>query len=278
MANIATREKGKRPEKSDQTKISKHENTVQLPLWPNVVRALPNAFARSALFTVGNRNKPRSSFVSVEIATVNGIRITYSGEELRQDDEDVLLQLLHQARQRNLSDYIEFSSYSILKSLGWTMNTSGYARLQKTITRLDATGVVVHLEDESIKFSGALVRKFIWHGEKWRIYLEPEIVYLFGDTNYTHLYWELRLSLSPLAKWFHSFFSTHKVPFSYKLSTFRELTATQHKTTSGFKKEVKRALQELVDKEFLSSFEIDKTGLVHVIRKPSAVPLEKQGN
>ena len=76
---------------------------LQLPLWPNDLRGIPNAFARSALFNVANARKgERSNVKRLEIAALRGISITYTGEELRQDDEDVFLQLLHIARDTEL--------------------------------------------------------------------------------------------------------------------------------------------------------------------------------
>lgn len=251
---------------------------IQLPIWPNVVRGLPNAFARSALFTVGNRNKARLNCKSLVIASVAGARIEYTGEELRQDDEDVFLQILHLSRHQKLSSHIEFSSYAMIKALGWTMNKRSYDRLHETITRLDANSLVVFLEDLSIKFSGSLIRKFVWKGDngeagKWRIFLEPEIIYLFGDTTYSLLYWETRLSLSALAKWLHSFYCTHRDPYPYKVETFMTLSGSRQSAISGFRRELKRSLQELVDKRFLDHYEIDKADLIQVKRNVERIRL-----
>ena len=77
----------------------RHSSTVtvtenQLPFWPADVRGLPNAFARSALFNVANARKgARDNYKRRSIATVKGASITYTGEELRQDDEDVAFAL-----------------------------------------------------------------------------------------------------------------------------------------------------------------------------------------
>ncbi|MEN3294792.1 MAG: hypothetical protein V7642_4045, partial [Burkholderiales bacterium] len=66
-------------------------NIVQLPLWENQVRGLPNPLARSALFTVARQNEPRQHLKERPITSVKGVEIFYTGEELRQDDEDVFL-------------------------------------------------------------------------------------------------------------------------------------------------------------------------------------------
>lgn len=75
-------------------------NVVQLPLWPDAVRAVPNSFLRSALF--GAIRKGRRRFIKGEqIAAVDGIEIRYTGERLDQGDLDVWEALLHAARDQN---------------------------------------------------------------------------------------------------------------------------------------------------------------------------------
>ncbi len=56
---------------------------VQLPLWPELRRGIPNDLVRGALFTVGNSRMPRAYRKTMVIASLGGIAITYTGEELR---------------------------------------------------------------------------------------------------------------------------------------------------------------------------------------------------
>ncbi|WP_420915446.1 plasmid replication initiator TrfA [Burkholderia glumae] len=72
---------------------------VQLPLWAPRKRGLPNPLARCALFTASGKTEPRIDFKRSVIASLEGYEIAYTGEELRQDDQDVFLQLVHVARQ-----------------------------------------------------------------------------------------------------------------------------------------------------------------------------------
>ncbi len=56
------------------------------------MRALPDDYARSALFTVKNKRQPRST-AEEEIYHINkDIRITYAGLELRADDDELVWQ------------------------------------------------------------------------------------------------------------------------------------------------------------------------------------------
>jgi TrfA protein len=82
---------------------------TQIPLWPANVRGMPNALARSALFNVNKSNAPRSRMDRDVIASVDGVDITFTGEELRQDDADVFLEVLHLARDIQLNEKVEFT-------------------------------------------------------------------------------------------------------------------------------------------------------------------------
>jgi hypothetical protein len=56
------------------------KNVVQLPLWPDPVRAVPNGFLRSALF--GAIAKWRRQYIDGEtIAALDGIEIRYKGQQ-----------------------------------------------------------------------------------------------------------------------------------------------------------------------------------------------------
>lgn len=250
----------------------------QLPLWPNFIRALPNALARSALFNISNKTGKRNYYQQEQIASVSGVTISYTGQELRQRDEDVFLQLLHIARNKPLGEWVDFTAYSLVKALGWSVNTRSYNDLRDILNRLSATSIIVMFNNGKDGYSGSLVRKFMWRtdaGEKltkWRVYFEPEIIALFAPTGYTHIYWELRLSLPPLAKWLHSFYSTHEIPFDYKLQTLWKLCGS----TSGlpqFRQVLVDALNLLKERCFLSHWSVDKNSdLVHVVRTDNRQP------
>lgn len=245
----------------------------QLPLWPNFVRALPNALARSALFSISHNSSSRAYLKEQKIASINGVSIFYTGEELRQRDEDVFLQLLHIARSSTLGEWVDFTAYGLVKALGWSINSRSYNDLRSILDRLSATNIIVSFGDSGQEgYSGSLVRKFMWRtpeGQKlsqWRVYFEPEIIALFAPASYTHIYWELRLSLPPLAKWLHSFYSTHETPYDYKVETLHELCGSSSKL-HHFREMLADSLEVLKGKQFLIDGAISReTDLVHVVR------------
>lgn len=251
----------------------------QLPIWPSAVRGLPNPFARSALFTSGNiRAGARVDLKQKPIAALSGISITYTGEELRQDDEDVFMQILHIARMHTLGTEVRFTAYSMLSELGWSKNGDSYKRLSDCLIRLKATALAVTVDspEDSLRqnYTGSLIRSFRWQEEftnaplrEWEILLEKQIVALFGSSNYTRVDWELRLQLSPMEKWLHSFYHTHANPYPYKVETLRELMGSKIKELRMFRFKLKNALARLEEVGFFEAAKIDaRTDMVLVTR------------
>lgn len=250
----------------------------QLPLWPKDMRGLPNVFARSALFGVANLRKgERQNFKRRTIAALKGITLVYTGEELRQDDEDVFLQILHIGRLQPLGTEVRFTAYSLLGELGWTRNSGSYKRLTDCLDRMTASSLAVTVEGPNggrENFTGSLVRSFRWKesasGEslrEWKILLEKEIISLFNPESYSRLDWKVRLKLPPLAKWLHTFYHSHERPFPYKVETFHVLTASGTAELRMFRHKLKKALALLVEHGFFVSASVDpKTDLVVVER------------
>jgi hypothetical protein len=271
-----TKDKAAASRKSRRTSIER-SNIVQLPLWRDDRRGVPNDLVRSALFTVGNPRNKRRDMKQAIIAAIGDIEIRYTGEELRQDDEDVFLQLVHLARLADLGDIVTFSARSLLSALGWATDGGSYKRLKASITRLSANTLTVQNGERG--YSGSLIRDFQWKGEgtrsspKWQVRFEPRIVALFGQTTYTQVLWEQRLRLSNVGKWLHSFYATHAKPFPMKPDTLHRLSGSQVKEPRKFRQMLRTELDALVKVGFLETWDIDgKTGLVHVLRRPIETP------
>lgn len=245
-------------------------------MWPDARRGIPNALVRGALFTVGNCRHHRAYRKNMVIAVLGSTEINYTGEELRQDDEDVFLQIVHLARLSPLGTEVEFTGHSLLKALEWPTNSRSYNRLRDTITRLSATGLEVRSETHG--YSGSLIRDFLWKepdgrcSRVWKVRLEPRIVALFGHMIYTQVDWSQRLRLGNLAKWLHSFYYTHANPFPLKVETIHRLCGSSTRSLPKFRQLLKRALDELIEVGFFESWKLDNpTQLIQVTRAPRRI-------
>ncbi len=128
---------------------------VQLPLWPEPVRAVPNGFLRSALF--GAIRKGRRRYINgEELAAIDGVTIRYKGEHLDQGDLDVWESILHAARLQELGSQCRVTSYALLKLMGKTDTGKNRVTLQNRIERLVANAVTV--KQGRYTYIGSLIR------------------------------------------------------------------------------------------------------------------------
>ena len=70
-------------QRAAQEQASAPAKVVQLPLWPEPVRAVPNGFLRSALFGAIAKGK-RRYIDGEQLAALDGIEIRYTGQRLDQ--------------------------------------------------------------------------------------------------------------------------------------------------------------------------------------------------
>lgn len=219
----------------------KQEIQPQLPMWGERVRGVPNSVLRSALFTATKRGK-RQYFEGVQIASVDGIKVLFTGPRLDQADLDVWEQCLHIARTSALGVRISFTAHGFLKAIGRNTSGANHDWLKGAFRRLSTS--LVELVDGKRAYWGTLIS----HGERndetgyFELELNPKIASLYNDDGWTGQDWEQRQRLQgkPLALWLHGFYSTHSHPFDYKIETLWKLCGSEAKEL----KEYKRTLSE----------------------------------
>jgi hypothetical protein len=248
---------------------------MQLPLWGDTLRILPNEIVRSALFNARNRKQPRTYIKKTDIAVIGAGRITYQGEELRQDDETVWLQLIHMVKERPLGQTVEFTPYSFCKAIDWPICKGSYERLRACLDRMQATALAVY--SNRLKENGgksiAMIPLFEWQGKdeqtlkKYQVQVAPQLVDLFVEDYCTKLEWSQRLALPVgIATWLHSYYASHREPFQIKLDTLKKGAGMTTESPAKVRQLIEKALAKLVEVGFLTSWTI--TGeLVDVKRK-----------
>lgn len=265
----------------------------QLALWRESERGIPNELVRCAVFSAKNRNEPRKIYranAPYVIELIGPGQIIYTGEELRQDDETVWLQLVHMAKEAR-SETITFTPYSLLKTLKWPGGGDSYKRLLATLRRLMGTVLEVYSERLDKGVTTNLIANFEYakdHDKPWRVKVfdeDDELLFLFDKLHYSRLDWDMRLALpTGIATWLHGYLASHKKPYPIYVDTLAKnagLTletpedkqldkaaqiAKRKKRLNEAKRAIKKALEALREREFLKSFEITKEGLVSVIR------------
>jgi hypothetical protein len=246
-----------------------------LPLWPEAVRGAPNEILRSALFAA-IQGKRRTHIENRLIASVNGIRIKYTGSQLDQSDLDVWQQVLHLARQSPLGSVCQFKAGSFLKSIGRSWGKANYTWLSLVLSRL--TACEVRFERPGFTHGRGLIASYDIDEQSrlYRVCVEPDMAKLY-KAGWSAIDWQQRLALKrkPLALWLHSFYGSHAKPLPMKVDTLRRLSGSRDKTLFSYRQKLRRALTELKSIGALASWKIDKADLVSVDRGEALTESQK---
>jgi hypothetical protein len=247
------------------------KNVVQLPLWPQPVRAVPNGFLRSALFGAIRKGR-RRYFKAEQLAALDGIEIRYTGERLDQGDLDVWESVLHAVRLQELGSQCRVTSYALLKLMGKTDTGKNRATLYERITRLRANAVEVR--QGRYCYIGGLIAGAAKDEEtqEWVIELDAKLRPLFAADQFTQVEWAVRHALDgqPLAQWLHGFYASHAKPFPLKIETLHRLCGSEATLMSDYAKTLRKALDAVAEASTAhgEGFSYDIRGdLVHVEKK-----------
>ncbi len=249
---------------------------ITLPNWPDNKRGTPNSFLRSALFSA-IQSKDRADLKRAILASQAGIIVTYTGQQLNQEDLSVWECIVHLAKKHPLGYICEFTGYEILKTLNLPTAGEHHKRLHDVIIRL--TACAVEIKHAGTTFFGSLISSGVKNDETghYTITLDKDIIKLYGKTEWTSVNWDQRekLKRKPLAQALHGYYSSHKTPHPIKIETLQKFTGGRNKQAAGFKIKVQKALEELVYVGFLKSYSIENN-LVYVIKRNTT--LETQNN
>jgi hypothetical protein len=249
------------------------QNVVQLPLWVDAVRGVPNAVLRAALFGVTMKGA-RAYIERQEIHAQEGIRIVYTGARLDQGDLDVWETVLHIARIQALGDECRVTAYQMLKALGKTDTGKNRGTLEHRLSRMNATALDVKVGKFS--YEGSLIDE-VYRAEDSREYiirLNPKLSNLFAADQFTQIDWSVRYELDgkPLAQWLHGYYSSHAKPFPLNASTLLMLSGSANNEPRSSRQKLRKALDALTEASNKNgqSFSYEIRGdLVHVEKKPS---------
>lgn len=113
-------QKEREAERSDATEdLADRHAAGQLVLWPESERGIPNELVRCAVFSAKNRKEQREVYranAPLTVPVIGGGEVIYTGEELRQDNETVWMQLVHMSKESR-SPVVHFTPYSFFKSM-----------------------------------------------------------------------------------------------------------------------------------------------------------------
>lgn len=256
--------------KKDTESSQKNSELELVPTWVDAVRAVPNAFLRSAVF---GAVKPgaRAQLKDTLVSSLEGLEVRCTGERLDQADLDTWLTVLHLCRGKSS---LRTNSYQLLKTLGLTDTGKNRDILEKRIKRL--VGHSVEIQQGKMMYIGNLFAGAARDKEttEWLIDTNPRITALLDGNNFTLVGWSVRHSLAgqQLAQWLHAFYSSHAEPFPMRIDTLHALSGSQATVMSDFAKTLRKALEAVKQafKEQSQPFDFSiQNGLVSVNMRPS---------
>ena len=245
--------------------IKPETNVLRLPIWPESTRGTPNAFLRGALFAA-IQGKERRAMQRELLATQKGVSIRYTGWQLDQADLDVWEQAAQLAQAHPLGNVCHFHIHGFLKALGRDTGKSQHEWVKGSFARLMSAGV--EISDGRSTYGGAMLEfKQDEVVGAYVIRLNPTILDLY-NAGWTQIDWEIRRKLirKPLALWLSGWLSSHAENFPTKIKTLHELSGSRNAQLRGFKRDLKKALTELVTVGAIDGFSIEGE-LVTIQRK-----------
>jgi hypothetical protein len=230
---------------------------IYLPTCREDRRGSPNSFLRSALFAA-IQGKDRADFKKAELFSQQGITITYTGEQLNQEDMTVWLALVDLMKKDPLGTECKFTAHEVLKYMGLPTGGTQYEQLEMSVQRM--TACLVRIETEEYIYGRSLIEGFDIdkNTNQYRVQLSRDLIKLFGDNDWTAMNWEQRKQLKnkPLCLKLHDYYSSHEKPLPVGFGFLSSITGSVNKQKAGFKAKVKIALEELIKVGFLRSYSI----------------------
>lgn len=246
---------------------------LQLPSWADSKRGAPNSFLRSALFAAIQSKDRSKVFVTKKIIfSQKNLRICYTGQQLNQEDMTVWLTLVDLCQPNQQGFTCMATAYAILKRMGLADGGKQRQVLQETLLRL--TGGVVEVKAERKLYGSSLVDSFEIDEAtgQFKVLLNKNMVWLFGEHDWTALDWQQRQKLrgKPLALKLHEYYSSHAQPHPVSVDFLRGIAGGTNPHKGSFKRQLGPALTALVAVNFLSSWQIE--GDLITVTRCTALP------
>jgi hypothetical protein len=248
------------------------EVPTQVALWDEPKRAMPVAFARGALFRAAAKGERR--MINGPIATTPDVTIQYAGQELRTNDEELLMFLVHQLRGKSTKDpeqlKIKRTRHDFLRMLERPVSAEYYTELESSLDRMAQGTLNVQYRSANgrkYKLTQSIIRKVAIEDKDgpnpmWTVWVEPEILKFFGhQDDYYEISWKERVRLGrPQSKWLHSYLNSLRFRelklVSLTVSELWKLSGSETAHLKSFKVVLKRALVEMEQEEVIGSWSI----------------------
>jgi hypothetical protein len=220
---------------------------------------VPHSMARSALFRVADKRELRPYLKVKIIESFSNEVITFSGEELRQDDADVFYYI---TSNRDMATGIcLFRPVDLIKAVGWSNNTQSRERLAACLVRLNQASLTVRREyGKQFDVMGTnLVVAFAYTSDlvgHWRADIHQFMSELLPQ-GYSKQSLAVRATLTPFCKWLYSFLASHNGQVTITVDDLFAYSGSAVATDKNKRIKAQQAGEQLVAAGILKSFDIE---------------------
>jgi hypothetical protein len=237
----------------------------QIVLFPDDKRAMPTDFVACALFAAV-QTQGTTRYRGEQIASINGYKITLTGNRLTQVHADVLMGIAALARDEPQGHIARFSYRMFLRFLGRELGSNSRDSLRQLLD--DLTGTVIRITDPSgnESIAGPVLGPTADSGQEdeaeFAVVITRDLCRMF-ERGFALIDWQQRLQLKrkPLALWLQLYFSQFHRPVEV-----RELLRLCGSSDElrFFRRRLKRELETLEKVGAIQQFYIDEKDVVHI--------------
>jgi hypothetical protein len=223
--------------------------------------ALATAMLKSNLFRPGSGTRMVFSDYT-KLNVTGGWTLEYKGEELRQDDQRLLLALIKLRSGQVVSNVITFIPRTFCHcedTLNWADSSDSTEKLYACIKRLHDARVRL-IRDDGIEYLYSFISDAVLEKESWSVTLSQTMAEMF-DSQVTYIQVDRRLAMKDgLLAWIYGFIKADACHAPIDLHSLRALAGSTY-TQKDFNRHLKKALESLVAVEVIREFKIARSKL-----------------
>lgn len=226
------------------------------------LRHLAHDLGRGALFSTKDKRVPRKSLMRQKLFHYNQhVSLLYTGVELRaEDDELIWLQIMNYGQSTPMGEPFVFTIRDLVRDVGWSKSGPNYDRARMSISRLKANEILL-LNSKAYGKSGAMsmIQNYETDNDdegkatQYKVWIDQKMMLLFAGNQFSSHKWDVYITLSPVARRLADYIESHKQPFPLALDTFQQMCSATTEDKHDWKKNVRRACKEVVDKGIVTA-------------------------
>lgn len=210
---------------------------------------MPNRFLHCSIFNAANltstaRDQDRVAYLPLS----SGGCIEYSGPELRQDDETVLLHIMHKLAGFAPDCPVTFDPKELCVQMGWTKErkNANTDRLRASLGRMQAVKLTCYDNELNERWSTGLVWKLaINDNGTWTVRMTDELLAAYG-AHPAYINMKVRQQLPEgLATWLYGFVSSHNCLLDFKVEDLHQWSGSRLTDGREFKRAVRNAMRQI---------------------------------